>query len=68
MPASSLAKKHAVKEAVSKALRVGLGGVLTCSDMCISHDNLGDPKLIPLIMWLVQYCLRMGIVGDSNCR
>ena len=45
MEVSYLAKKISVTEAVSKALRVGLGGVLTSSDMCISHDNSGDPQI-----------------------
>ncbi|MBL3285054.1 Holo-[acyl-carrier-protein] synthase [Rickettsiales endosymbiont of Paramecium tredecaurelia] len=41
-----LAKRFAAKEAVSKALGVGIGAHLSFQDIIITHDSAGKPEAI----------------------
>jgi holo-[acyl-carrier protein] synthase len=59
-----LAKRFASKEAISKAFGVGIGSLLIFSDILISKDKLGAPKVI-----VEQKALnRILPVGFSSCE
>lgn len=55
-----LAKRFAVKEAVSKALGTGIGSHLSFKDIAISHDPLGRPFCI------IQPDILKNITKSSN--
>lgn len=40
-----LAKRFAAKEAISKALGVGIGGVLSFQGICITNNHKGKPEV-----------------------
>jgi len=44
-PAAFVAKRFAVKEAMSKALGLGIGREIGFVDMYVEHDALGKPSL-----------------------
>lgn len=44
-PAAFIAKRFAVKEAAAKALGVGIGHLITFTDIYVDHDSLGKPLL-----------------------
>ncbi|MCG5515255.1 MULTISPECIES: holo-ACP synthase [Ectothiorhodospira] len=44
-PAAFLAKRFAAKEAVAKALGVGIGARMSLQDACVDHEPSGRPVL-----------------------
>lgn len=53
-----LAKKFAAKEAITKAMGIGISPILSLSKINISHNELGAPKVIvPKTIWDVIFPL-----------
>lgn len=60
-PAAFLAKRFAAKEALAKALGLGLRAPATLHNMAVSHDQIGRPMFefaTPLAAWLDERGLR----------
>lgn len=60
-PAAFLAKRFAAKEALAKALGLGLRAPATLHNMAVSHDQIGRPMFefaTPLAAWLEERGLR----------
>lgn len=60
-PAAFLAKRFAAKEALGKALGLGLRDPATLHNISVGHDALGRPSFEyapPLAAWLAQRRLR----------
>ena len=61
-PSAFLAKRFAAKEALGKALGLGLRAPATLHNIAVIHDALGKPRFdfAPLLnAWLAERCLRV---------
>lgn len=69
-PAAFLAKRFAAKEALGKALGLGLREPATLHNIALGHDILGRPDFEcapPLAAWLAQRQLRAHLsLSDDN--
>ena len=60
-PAAFLAKRFAAKEALAKALGLGLRAPATLHSIAVAHDDIGRPMFnfaTPLAAWLAERGLR----------
>ncbi len=56
-PAAYLAKRFAAKEALGKALGLGLRAPATLHNIAVTHDEIGRPSVVcapPLAAWLAE--------------
>lgn len=70
-PAAFLAKRFAAKEALGKALGLGLRDPATLHNIAVDHDGLGRPRFslaFPLSEWLQtrQLSTRLSISDDGG--
>lgn len=70
-PAAYLAKRFAAKEALGKALGLGLRAPATLHNIAVSHDEIGRPSFVcapPLAAWLAerQLTLHLSISDEAG--
>ena len=57
-PARFLAKRFAAKEALGKALGIGVSKPATLPNIAVEHDALGKPSRWPLLSWSMHESLQ----------
>ena len=64
-PARFLAKRFAAKEALGKALGIGVAAPATLTNIAVTHDALGKP-VFSYAHVLEQYMARQGLVAHLS--